>query len=168
MTCKHQIPDSFPYVIERDFGEDMALEFEQYVANTDASSIENVEKNINFGVGVDHMNQVISFERIIYFGYIQEHKKDPKLQLNENYGKKEKFMKNIAFGTKVKEPTVFPKMTGKGNNESPPPERAGSDYRTSPQKSHMNQDLSLEIDNPPHDTSYNDNFSQVQSTIKKL
>ena len=35
MTTKTQIPDSFPYVIERDYGEDMALEFEQYVASSD-------------------------------------------------------------------------------------------------------------------------------------
>ena len=50
----------------------MALEFEQYVANSDHMNIDNLEKNLNFQVGVDHMNQVISFERIIYFGYIQD------------------------------------------------------------------------------------------------
>ena len=27
-TTKSQVPDSFPYVIERDFGDDVALEFE--------------------------------------------------------------------------------------------------------------------------------------------
>lgn len=73
------MPDSFPYVIERDFGEETALEFEQYVASSDHQAIENLDKPLNFQNGVDHMNQVISFERIIYFGYIQEIKKDPSL-----------------------------------------------------------------------------------------
>jgi hypothetical protein len=31
-------------VIERDFGEEVALEFEQYVANTDHQAVENLEK----------------------------------------------------------------------------------------------------------------------------
>jgi len=35
MTSKLQVPDSFPYVIERDYGEELALEFEQYVASND-------------------------------------------------------------------------------------------------------------------------------------
>lgn len=29
---KFQIPDSFPYLLERDFGENVALEYERYVA----------------------------------------------------------------------------------------------------------------------------------------
>jgi hypothetical protein len=70
MTAKQQVPDSFPYVIERDFGEETALAFEQYVASGDHQGIENLDKNLNFQLGVDHMNQVVSFERIIYFGYI--------------------------------------------------------------------------------------------------
>lgn len=47
MTCKSQVPDSFPYVIERDYGDDYALEFEQYVTG-DHQSIENLDKNFNF------------------------------------------------------------------------------------------------------------------------
>jgi hypothetical protein len=35
ITTKAQVPDSFPYVIERDFGDGVALEFEQYVASGD-------------------------------------------------------------------------------------------------------------------------------------
>jgi hypothetical protein len=80
MSSKFQIPDSFPYVIERDFGEEQALEFEQYVTSSNHQSIDNMDKNMNFNVGVDHMNQVVSFERIIYFGYIQEQANDPVLQ----------------------------------------------------------------------------------------
>ena len=56
MTTKNQMPDSFPYVIERDYGEEMALEFEQYVASSDHQNLENLDKNLNFQVGVDHMN----------------------------------------------------------------------------------------------------------------
>ena len=55
-TLKSQLPDSFPYVIERDFGEEVALEFEQYVASSQHKQIENLDKNLNFQIGVDHMN----------------------------------------------------------------------------------------------------------------
>lgn len=56
MSTKTQLPDSFPYVIERDFGEEVALEFEQYVATSEMQSIDNLEKGLNFQLGVDHMN----------------------------------------------------------------------------------------------------------------
>ena len=32
MAMKFQVPDSFPYIIERDFSEQTALEYEGYVA----------------------------------------------------------------------------------------------------------------------------------------
>ena len=43
------------------------------------------------------MNQVISFERVIFFGYIQEVKKDPSLagQLQKRHNPK------LAFGTRI-------------------------------------------------------------------
>ena len=44
ITTKSQLPDSFPYVIERDFGDEIALEFEQYVASGDHQSIDGLEK----------------------------------------------------------------------------------------------------------------------------
>lgn len=34
--------------------------------------MENLEKTLEFGQGIDHMNQVISFDRLVYFGYIYE------------------------------------------------------------------------------------------------
>ena len=43
-------------MIERDFGEAIALDFEQYVSNKENSVVENMEKNFNFISGVDHMN----------------------------------------------------------------------------------------------------------------
>ena len=33
---------------------------------------ENLDAKIDFGSGVDHMNQIISFDRLTYFGYIFE------------------------------------------------------------------------------------------------
>ena len=30
-TCKAQVPDSFPYVVEREFGPDQAQGYEEYV-----------------------------------------------------------------------------------------------------------------------------------------
>ena len=70
LTTRHQLPDSFPYVIERDYGEQTALDFEQYVGA--GMNIDNLDKKHNFNMGVDHMNQVVSFERIVYYGFIQE------------------------------------------------------------------------------------------------
>jgi len=34
--------------------------------------VENIAQNMEFGTGIDHMNQVISFDRLVYFGYIYE------------------------------------------------------------------------------------------------
>ena len=34
--------------------------------------IENLVQSLDFGTGVDHMNQVMSFDRLVYFGYIFE------------------------------------------------------------------------------------------------
>ena len=47
ITTKFQLPDSFPYVIERDFGEQAAIDFEQYVANKH-QVIDSIDKQINF------------------------------------------------------------------------------------------------------------------------
>lgn len=73
-TCKSQIPDSFPYVIEREFGAEQAQGYEEYVQNHQkaGNQIENLVQSLDFGTGVDHMNQVMSFDRLVYFGYIFE------------------------------------------------------------------------------------------------
>lgn len=34
--------------------------------------VENVSQSLQFGSGVEHMNQVISYDRVVYFGYIFE------------------------------------------------------------------------------------------------
>lgn len=59
------------------------------------------------------MNQVISFERVIYFGYIQEQQGDPKLLENtELKTPKKKAPKYIAFGSKIKDTSKIPKLPG--------------------------------------------------------
>jgi hypothetical protein len=42
------------------------------IQSTKSQQIENLDVKIDFGSGVDHMNQVISFDRLTYFGYIFE------------------------------------------------------------------------------------------------
>lgn len=32
----------------------------------------NLPQNLEFTAGIDHMNQVVSYERMVYFGYIFE------------------------------------------------------------------------------------------------
>jgi len=73
-TCKNQVPDSFPYVLEREFGPTQAQGYEEYVMQNQKPGVvvENIAQNLEFGTGVDHMNQVISYDRLIYFGYIFE------------------------------------------------------------------------------------------------
>ena len=36
------------------------------------NQVENLVQSLDFGTGVDHMNQVMSFDRLVYFGYIFE------------------------------------------------------------------------------------------------
>lgn len=74
-TNKAQLPDSFPYVLEREFGAEHANAYEEYVASYVKAShlpIQNLGPNYQFSTGVDHMNQVMSYARLIYFGYIIE------------------------------------------------------------------------------------------------
>jgi len=68
------VPDSFPYVIEREFGHEHSQGYEDYVLQTQKPGmmVENIAQNMEFGTGIDHMNQVISFDRLVYFGYIYE------------------------------------------------------------------------------------------------
>lgn len=77
MTCKQSVPDSFQFVIEREFGEEHARGYEEYVQQamleaTRGQTVEPLDPKMDFGVNVDHMNQVISFERLTYFGYVFE------------------------------------------------------------------------------------------------
>ena len=74
-TCRAQIPDSFQYVIEKEFGEAHAHGYEDYVQKASqqrGQHVEPLEAKLDFGQTIDHMNQIISFDRLVYFGYIFE------------------------------------------------------------------------------------------------
>ena len=75
-TCKSQIPDSFPFVIEREFSQEAAQGYEDYVLSKQKPGNNNmivaIAQNLDFTQGVDHMNQVLSYDRLVYFGYIYE------------------------------------------------------------------------------------------------
>mmetsp|Transcript_37009 Transcript_37009/g.56749 ORF Transcript_37009/g.56749 Transcript_37009/m.56749 type:complete len:121 (+) Transcript_37009:327-689(+) len=105
MATKCQVPDSFPYIIERDFSDTVAVEFEEYVAQCQQASryfadIEGLDMFQNFQVGVKHMNQVVSFDRLVYFGFIQQEHKDPRL-LNHEAVKERKSPVKIAFNRRI-------------------------------------------------------------------
>ena len=65
--------------------------------------IEPLPSNLNFANGVDYMNQVISYDRLIFFGHLQEsqgllsaEELDPALKGQKLYGKP-----NVCFGERV-------------------------------------------------------------------
>lgn len=64
-------------MIEREFGTEQANQYEVYVAQATAARaynqhVEPLEARMDFAPAVEHMNQVVSFERLTYFGYIFE------------------------------------------------------------------------------------------------
>jgi len=63
------IPDSFPFVLEREFGPEAAQGYESYAEKQTTVQMETV---LNYTTGVDYMNQVISYDRLVFFGRLQE------------------------------------------------------------------------------------------------
>ena len=64
-------------MLEREFGPEAAQGYESYVAQESNNQIstmpvEALAPNLNFAAGVDYMNQVMSYERMVYFGHLQE------------------------------------------------------------------------------------------------
>jgi len=62
-------------VIEREFGEADARGYEEYVRESNQQrmiQIDQLDAKMDFNSGIDHMNQVVSYERLVYFGYIFE------------------------------------------------------------------------------------------------
>jgi hypothetical protein len=80
MTCKNQVPDSFPFVLEREFGNEAASNYETYIQNQQlnglkqsySSNIDQLSAAMNFATGVDYMNQVLCYDRLQFFGNLQE------------------------------------------------------------------------------------------------
>lgn len=71
-------------MVERKFGKEIGKEFEMAVShykqgNQVVNKVENLPRKDEFKNGVEHMNQVIAYERLVYFGYLQEKMKDPEL-----------------------------------------------------------------------------------------
>ena len=62
-------------MIEREFGAESAQGYEEYIESTTrpgSLQVEQLEQKLEFGTGVDYMNQVLSFDRLVYFGFIFE------------------------------------------------------------------------------------------------
>ena len=62
-------------MIEREFGNEAAQNYEDYVASkakNTGDQIVGIKSDLDFVSGVDHMNQVMSFDRLTYFGYLYE------------------------------------------------------------------------------------------------
>jgi len=109
-SSKTQVPDSFPFVLEREFGHEAAQNYESFVQQQQLNQltplsmqIEPLPSNLNFANGVDYMNQVISYDRLIFFGHLQEsqgllsaEELDPALKGQKLYGKP-----NVCFGERV-------------------------------------------------------------------
>ena len=100
-SCKNQIPDSFPFVLEKEFGPEAAQGYEEYVVGNQKNSLVQIEplaQALEFGTGVDHINQVLSYHRLIYFGYIFE--ESGLLSKHLTHGQKQKKLKKpqLVFG----------------------------------------------------------------------
>ena len=121
------------------------------------------------------MNQVVSFERVIYFGYIQEVKKDP--ALIEQIQKDRRAGPRIAFGSRVKAPqALLPDvlLPGGAAASRASPQRRSADYE---QQSHgalagitpsLNRNRNSRGGGIPPFAPYDEHFDRVHSTIKKL
>ena len=83
MMTRFQLPDSFPHYIEQKFGEMVAKQFElncaRYKLNNVSHSyyIEPLPPAYQFKDDVEFVNQIISYERLVYYAKIQERNNDP-------------------------------------------------------------------------------------------
>ena len=118
------------------------------------------------------MNQVVSFERVIYFGYIQEVKKDPALL--EQIQKGKRVGPRIAFGSRVKASQNSELLLPGGLPDvgAASPQRRSADYE---QQSHgalagvtPSRNLDLRGGGITPYAPYDEHFDRVHSTIKRL
>ena len=72
----YQLADSFPYLIEDKYGPTFASQFETDVARFKQNNlptdylISNLPSQLDFKPGTSYMNQVISYERIVFYSMI--------------------------------------------------------------------------------------------------
>ncbi|CDW78155.1 UNKNOWN [Stylonychia lemnae] len=102
MTMKTQIIDNTSLWLEREYGQEISQEYEQQFGAVDFSA-EELAGNMNFTNGVDFINQVISFDKILFWGYLMENI----IQVGNGVDKKYKKKPNIAFGSRVTEKPIL-------------------------------------------------------------
>eukprot|EP00347_Sterkiella_histriomuscorum_P023813 403333301 len=103
MTMKGQVVDHTAHMLEREYGPEIAQEYEQQFGGVDYQA-EELQGNMNFTSGVEYMNQVISFDKIIFWGYLMEN------VINVGNGSDEKKFRqkpNIAFGSRITEKPII-------------------------------------------------------------
>ena len=73
-TTRNQIPDTMPLLIGREFGREYASAYEQHVRENEGpdTHVEILPKSFDYIMGVDHVNQVVSYERLFFMGHIEE------------------------------------------------------------------------------------------------
>ena len=103
------------------------------------------------------MNQVVSFERVIYYGYIQEFKSDPSTQLKQVDVKKRRFMSHIAFGTKIGDPSKDSATVTQKKQAEP----------SSPKREYENN-ITINDQHTPYRDSAQKQYDEVNSSLKKL
>ena len=72
---RSQVFDTTGNWIAREYGDEAAQEYEErFLANEGqgygAPQQEDLPNNLNFNAGVEFINQVVSYDRIIFWGYL--------------------------------------------------------------------------------------------------
>jgi hypothetical protein len=139
LLTRFQLPDSFPFIVEQKFGQQVARDFEwsviQYRDDKNKPLIHELPQFLDFKQGVAHMNQVITYERMLLYAQIQEVYQDPELLEHSIWGpRKGKFhhpavafmRRNVSHGPpqaelrvktknlKVYDQNVHPVLSGRG------------------------------------------------------
>jgi hypothetical protein len=76
---RSQIFDTTAALLQRDYGMEVAQEYEDRFLVSDAQGygvghpgVEDLPNNLNFNSGVEFVNQVITYDRVIFWGYVND------------------------------------------------------------------------------------------------
>jgi hypothetical protein len=78
MTMRTQLVDQTGNFLMREYGDEVAQEYEERFLAEDLGSpfgepqIEDMPNNVNFNAGVEYINQVVSYDRITFWGYLMD------------------------------------------------------------------------------------------------
>jgi hypothetical protein len=78
MTMRTQLVDQTGNLLMREYGDEVAQEYEERFLAEDLGSpfgepqIEDMPNNVNFNAGVEYINQVVSYDRITFWGYLMD------------------------------------------------------------------------------------------------